>query len=209
MTLFYDLLKLAVVCGIALACLCGCAAAPVSSDPIPSINAAGTSVDKAGAYVDAADTCVKQVQPSVPKEGQGLMDAAGTFHQKAKGSLAEAKGELAAAQSEKDTLIKEAQDAQASADKLNASWGHKLQVWVTRLFWGLVLLVAAHVVLVALGLFLPPPYATIAGILGKVINPVGWIVWLAGSFEKKQAVSAAVAAALAPPRVISDGVKTA
>lgn len=153
----------------------GCAAVShieTGSSPLPLT---ASSVDKASSHVSSADSLVTQAKPSSDKTGKALLDAAKQEHAKAQSDLADAKATLAKAENERAALVKEAEQAEAAKLKLEKSWGHRLQVWVTALFWSLVALVSLHFIAIVASLFLPPPYNVVASFIGKLCNPVAWV----------------------------------
>lgn len=152
----------------------GCAAVShqqTSSSPLPQTS---SSVDKASSHVSSADALVTQAKPSADKTGKALLDAAKDEHAKAQADLKEAKATLVKAEAERAALVKEAEKAEAAKLVLEKSWGHRLQVWVTALFWALIALASLHFVAIAVAIFLPPPYSAIASFVGKLCNPVAW-----------------------------------
>jgi hypothetical protein len=163
----------------------GCAVPHVEgvNSPLPLT---ASSVDKASAHVSSADSLVTQAKPSSDKTGKALLDAAKGEHAKAQSDLAEAKATLAKAEAERAALVREAEKAEAAELKLEKSWGHRLQVWVTALFWSLVVLASLHFIAIVASLFLPPPYNFVASFVGKLCNPVAWVQGLVDHIHLKK-----------------------
>lgn len=168
----------------------GCATSHVEgvTSPLPLT---ASSVDKAASHVSSADALVTQAKPSSDKTGQALLDAAKSEHAKAQSELKDAKTTLAKAEAERAALVKEAEAAEAAELKLEKSWGHRLQVWVTALFWSLIALASVHFIAIAVSLFLPPPYSVVASFIGKLCNPVAWFQGIVDHLHLKRCENAA------------------
>lgn len=198
---------------IAFLFLTGCPTAPVGSNVPNSIPAVGTSVDKASSHVTSAEVDVQAALPLAPGAKIPL-SLASQEHKLAQDELKSAKDQLANNEKEREQIIAQAaeedrvSDAKiADRDKqlyaLNHSWGHKVQVYSTLLFWIILALAAVHVAGVIGGLYLPQPYGTIAAIIGRVVNPFGWLLSILSHFQKKAAVATALSGAPASASVMS------
>lgn len=151
---------------------------PVTSKLANITAPTGTDIDKAGSFVTSAEAAVTAAKPHADAVGGADLALASTAHKSALSSLDQAKVDLAKVQEAyriaHDMLVK----SQAQYTALLHSWGHVLQVWVEWAFWVLVVLVAIHFICIALTYALPPAYAPIAALVGKIVNPLGWTTWL-------------------------------
>lgn len=182
----------------ALACwLVGCAPASHVPNSIPAV---GSSIDQSRAHVESAENAVQAAKPHADPTGKAVLDLATKEHGAAQGTLLEARNELQQVQTERDQLSKQAATAQARADKLEHSWGHRLQVFVTWAFWILAGVVVLHVVGAALALFVPGPVGFFAGIVSRVVNPLGWGTWLVSHAVSTAALRQATAPLFVVPK---------
>lgn len=94
------------------------------------------------------------------------------------------------------------EQSKAQVKALTNSWGYQFQVWTIRFFWWTVIAIAIHVVAGLLAIWLPKPYSTIAGIVSKIVNPMGWFTWLVSHIQTNQAVAAASNTATTTRQVI-------
>lgn len=173
----------------------GCA--PAHPDPAAVVAPTGTDIDKAGAYTDSAESAVQAAVPHTDAAGKEDLGLASSAHKSVTGSLGRAKADLMVIQNTLTSEQRMNDGLQNQVNSLEASWGHKLQVWVTWAFWILVALVAVHLIAGALAIFVPA-WAPIAGLISKIVNPLGWTTWVVAHMTAP-VVSAQAAATKATP----------
>lgn len=163
-----------------LLALTACQTAPA---PKPNLNAVTGDITQASSAITPAEKDVQTVKPLVPASGQPAIADASQQHAAAQASLAAGAKDLAAAQAQVTALEVSQAKAVAALKTIKNSWGYKLQQIVTRFVILLLVLVGIHLVGIVLGLFLPIPYGAIASVVAKVVNPLGWGIWLLTHFE--------------------------
>lgn len=160
---------------IAYACS-GCTAARPQAAQV--VAPTGTDIDKAGAYVTSAESAVQAAIPHSDPVGKSDLGLASTAHKAVVDSLGKAKVDLAgvqaAIQADENLIV----GLKNQVGSLLSSWGYRFQVITTRIFVILCILVGLHLVAGVVAIFAPPPYGTIAGVVSKVVNPLGWFTWL-------------------------------
>lgn len=149
-----------------------------------SLNATGTALDKAAAYTASAETTAKAVIPHADTVGVALLGEVSKDHGAAQTEISSGKVSLAQAAQRVELLGHDLSIAITQRDALLHSWGHKLQVWVTWLFWLLIILTAIHVLCAVVAPFLPPGWGMIVAAIGKWVNPLGWLTIALGWMQR-------------------------
>jgi ABC-type multidrug transport system fused ATPase/permease subunit len=161
----------------AMIILCEGCASTANKSPAAIVAPTGTAINQASAYTDSAESAVQAAVPHADAAGQADLGLASSAHKSVKTSLGSALADLNIVQAALTAEQAQVSSLTNQVTTLTNSWGHKLQVWVTLLFWVLVVLVAVHFVFGALAIFVPT-YAPVFALISKIVNPLGWFTWL-------------------------------
>lgn len=168
------------------ALMSGCAVTPANLPVAPSNNipVAASSVDKAKAHVDSAESLVVRAKPEATPTGQALLGAVSDEHVKADAELTNAKSELGKVQVERDQFAAQVQaqtiklnTANATITKIKSGWGYRLQVFVASVFWTIVSITFLHFALGIASIFVTGPVGLWLGRIGGFLNPLAWFQW--------------------------------
>jgi hypothetical protein len=97
-----------------------------------ALNAIGTSLARADAYVDAASTNVSAAKPGTDSAGRAHLDSATDNLDHAKGELTETAKALESERKAHWECAAAVKTRDAEIASLKSSWGHRFQVIVTR-----------------------------------------------------------------------------
>lgn len=153
-------------------CLSGCQG---SKPNVPETVPTGNAIAKASAYVTSADGAVKAAQPHANQTGKAILKEASGAHQNAQVELSNAEASLSLVSnelvSERDARANQAREHEA----FKAHWYIKAGIWLNRLWWTLVGLLSAHVVLRVAALFISGPVGSTLALISTFLNPLGWL----------------------------------
>jgi hypothetical protein len=173
-----DLVKcvtVAMIVAFMLLCVLLAGCGPLNPNAVHNtIPAVGNNVNQAESHVKSADGLVARARPESNKTGQSLLDATREELAGAVSALEAAQKDLFTVQQERDSLKKSADQYQVKADKLEHSWGYRVQVWVTRAFWLLMVLLGVHYIGGLVALFVPGPIGATLSVVSAVVNPAAW-----------------------------------
>ena len=190
--LLFTLFMLAVIVILSLAAI-SCSAPLARAGQ--ALAATGDAAQQATAFVQASESAVQSARQHADAAGQALLGQASSAHQRALGEIGQVQSGLVTIQAQ---VKAEASALAAETAKYNAvyhSFGYQAQLIVVRFAILLAVLAGLHILFLALQFVLPVPYGAIAGILAKIVNPLGWAVAIAGYFEKRALANALTAAA--------------
>lgn len=156
--------------------LAGCQGTAGVPDAIPDLRAKSAATS---ALIETAREGIKSAKAIADAKISPWLDAIDLLMGAAGKSSSATESAVEAERVQKSAAISENASLKKENADLKASWGHQLQIWCTRFFWLLVGLLAAHVVLSALGLFIPGAFGAGLSIAGRVVNPAGWVSTIA------------------------------